>query len=87
MIYNVQVGGDPIYRQIIKRISHQVASGRLVAGDRLPSVREVARQLVINPMTVSRAYTCLVDIGVLVRRRAISMLWRDRPCQKWNGLI
>lgn len=68
MIYNVQVGGDPIYRQIINRITHQVASGRLVPGDQVPSVRELARQLVINPMTVSKAYTCLVNKGVLIRK-------------------
>jgi GntR family transcriptional regulator len=69
MLYSVQVGCNPIYRQIISRITHQVASGKLVAGTKIPSVRDLASELVINPMTVSKAYTLLVDAGVLARTR------------------
>lgn len=69
MIYNIQTGGTPIYRQIVERISHQVASGRLTLGQSVPSVRELAKLLAVNPMTISKAYTMLVEDGVLSRLR------------------
>lgn len=69
IIYSVQTGGTPIYRQIVERITHQVASGRLSLGQFVPSVRELAKTLAVNPMTISKAYTILVDNGVLSRLR------------------
>ena len=50
-----------------------VASGQLAAGANLPSVREVAVNLAINPMTVSKAYSLLETQGVLVRQRGVGM--------------
>ena len=46
----------PIYSQIADNFRSQVAAGILVAGDKLPSVRELAGQLAINPNTIQRAY-------------------------------
>ena len=46
----------PIYSQIVDNIRNQVAAGILAAGDKLPSVRELAGQLAINPNTIQRAY-------------------------------
>ena len=46
----------PIYSQIADNFRSQVAAGILVAGDKLPSVRELASQLAINPNTIQRAY-------------------------------
>jgi len=46
----------PIYAQIIENYKAQITSGILEAGDRLPSVRELASQLAINPNTIQRAY-------------------------------
>ena len=46
----------PIYSQIVDNIRSQVAAGILEAGDKLPSVRELAGQLAINPNTIQRAY-------------------------------
>nr|WP_295775861.1 GntR family transcriptional regulator [Rhodoferax sp.] len=63
----------PIYRQIVEQVHRLVASGQLVAGADLPSVRAVALQHAINPMTVSKAYSLLEAQGVLVRRRGVGM--------------
>ena len=46
----------PIYSQIVDGFRDQILSGVLRAGDRLPSVRELAAQLTINPNTIQRAY-------------------------------
>src|SRR5271169_6793154 len=60
--------GIPITRQIVDQIRTQCASGLLVAGDRLPSVRELARQITVNQNTVLRAYERLTAEGVLELR-------------------
>ena len=59
----------PIYRQIIDQISRQVAAGLLAPGDQLPSVRELASQLLVNPNTVARVYRDLERDGLLETRR------------------
>ncbi|MBC8426197.1 GntR family transcriptional regulator [bacterium] len=61
--------GTPIYRQIIQGIRHQVAAGRLSPGAALPSVRQLATDLEINPNTVSKSYLLLERDGILVSRR------------------
>ncbi len=66
--------GIPIYRQIIEQVVRQSASGQLRPGDVLPSVRKVAEELAINPMTVSKAYGQLEHDGVLLRRRGVGMV-------------
>jgi GntR family transcriptional regulator len=60
----------PLYRQLMAQVRAMIASGRLRAGDRLPSVRELAVDLRINPNTVARAYRDLDRIGVLETRGA-----------------
>jgi GntR family transcriptional regulator len=57
--------GVPVYRQIIDQVLGGVASGRLAVGDQLPTVRQVAVDLAINPNTVVRAYRELEIRGVL----------------------
>jgi GntR family transcriptional regulator len=49
--------GVPVYRQIIDQIKYYIASGALKAGDLLPSIRELAQSLAVNPTTVVRAYS------------------------------
>ena len=66
----------PIYRQIVDQVARAVASGVLVAGDELPSVRAVAQQHVVNPMTVSKAYSLLELQGLVERRRGVGMIIR-----------
>ncbi len=57
--------GVPVYRQIIDQVTAGIAAGGLTPGDQLPTVRQVAVDLAINPNTVSRAYRELEIRGVL----------------------
>ena len=59
----------PIWRQIEDGMRRLVASGRLSAGSVVPSVRELARTLRVNPATVSKAYRRLTEVGLLTVRR------------------
>ena len=56
----------PIYTQICDGFRDQIRTGILRQGDRLPSVRELATQLTINPNTIQRAYRELENQGYLV---------------------
>ena len=58
--------GAPIYKQIISQVKYMVGAGRLQPGDELPSVRALARQLLVNPNTVARAYRDLETMGLVV---------------------
>ena len=60
---------EPIFEQIAYAVKTAVARGAALAGEQLPSVRELARELAINPNTVVRAYELLERDGVLVRRQ------------------
>jgi GntR family transcriptional regulator len=71
----------PIWSQIVGRLRWMVASERLLPGEPVPSVRELARQLGLNPATVARAYTALVDEGVLEVRRGAGTFVAERPPQ------
>ena len=55
----------PIYIQIIDNIRSQIAAGILQPGDKLPSVRELATQLSINPNTIQRAYREMESMGLI----------------------
>ncbi len=57
--------GVPIYRQIIQQVKYLVASGRLAPGEEIPPIRTLAKQLIINPNTVARAYRDLESEGVV----------------------
>ena len=62
-------GSDkPIYVQIAAQISEAVAKGELSVGDKLPAVRKLAAELVINPNTVARAYTRLEQAGLVTTK-------------------
>jgi GntR family transcriptional regulator len=65
--------GVPIYRQLINQVRRQAAAGRLQPGEFLPSVRQVAGELQVNPMTVSKAYSILEREGVLEMVRGQGM--------------
>lgn len=59
----------PIWRQIEERIRRLIAAGHLAPGAAVPSVRELSRQLRINPATVAKAYQRLTEAGVLEVKR------------------
>ena len=66
--------GVPIYRQLVDQVEALVAGGRLRPGDVVPSVRQVAAALGVNPMTVSKAWNRLEANGVLIRDRGRGMV-------------
>ncbi len=59
----------PIFEQVVFQVKAAVARGEVKRGHRLPSVRELARELAINPNTVARAYQALEADGVIVRKQ------------------
>ena len=78
-LFSITTGSsEPIYRQLVEQVRRLVAAGQMAPGDALPSVREVAQTLALNPMTVSKAYGMLEMEGVLARRRGLGMLVAER---------
>jgi GntR family transcriptional regulator len=69
----------PIYLQIVQTIKHQVATGRLKPGAQLPTVRELATDLRINPNTVARAYDLLDSDSVITTQQGRGTYVRERP--------
>ena len=59
---------EPIYLQVVEQISAVIARGDLRTGDKLPAVRALAADLVINPNTVARAYTLLEQSGLVTTK-------------------
>lgn len=60
--------GTAIYLQIVNQVKYLVAAGALQAGDELPTIRDLAEQLVLNPNTVAHAYRELQSIGIIDKR-------------------
>lgn len=74
-IFHIQTGSsEPIYRQLVEQLRRRIASGQMVAGETLPSVRELAAQLAVNPMTISKAFGLMEQEGLVQRRRGQSMV-------------
>lgn len=63
----------PIYRQLAQQLAGQLLDGEPSEGQPMPSVRQLAQQYLINPLTVSRALQSLVDEGFLEPRRGLGM--------------
>ncbi|MBC3927657.1 GntR family transcriptional regulator [Undibacterium sp. CY21W] len=64
---------SPIYRQLKEKVQAMILDGVLKPGDALPSVRQIAADYQINPITVSKAYQELVDESLVEKRRGIGM--------------
>ncbi|HWA02638.1 MAG TPA: GntR family transcriptional regulator [Rhizomicrobium sp.] len=64
---------QPIYRQLRDRVIAMILDGVLDEGDPLPSVRNVAAELRVNPLTVLKAYQQLVDERIVEKRRGLGM--------------
>ena len=58
----------PVYLQIIDQVKRDIALGRLVKEERLPTVRQLAQQLAINPNTIAKAYRQLEQEGIIVTK-------------------
>jgi len=79
-LFSIVTGSaEPIYRQLAEQVKRRIAAGQWHAGDEMPSVRELAQALAVNPMTVSKAFSQLESQGVLERRRGLSMVVAAGP--------
>lgn len=77
-------GGVPVYDQIARQVTFAVANGALAPGDLAPSVRELAKELAVNPNTVARAYRELQRQEVVETAPGIGLVIRSgarRVCQ------
>ncbi|MGJ9419628.1 GntR family transcriptional regulator [Massilia sp. CMS3.1] len=72
----------PIYRQLKDRVIDMMLDGILKAGDALPSVRQIAAEYQLNPITVSKAYQELVDEHLVEKRRGIGMYVTEGASEK-----
>lgn len=64
---------QPIYQQLRAAVLHRILTGSLLEGDAVPSVRQVAAEGRINPLTVTKAYQLLTDEGLLEKRRGLGL--------------
>src|SRR6266480_7951338 len=71
----------PIWRQIEEGVRRMIALGALQPGASVPSMRDLARDLRVNPNTVARAYQRLTEGGVLAVRRGEGTFVADQPAQ------
>lgn len=74
--------GVPVYRQLIDQVRAGIASGALTAGDQLPTVRQLAVDLAINPNTVMRAYRELELGGLLETHQGTGTFISDKKPEK-----
>lgn len=72
----------PIYRQLKDKVIGMMLDGVLKAGEALPSVRQIAAEYQLNPITVSRAYQELVDENLVEKRRGIGMYVTEGALEK-----
>ncbi len=72
----------PIYRQLRERIVQLILEGALTAGDALPSVRQVAADYRINPLTVSKAYQELSEENIVEKRRGLGLYVNEGAREK-----
>ena len=74
MLFDIEPDGPvPIYEQIVAQVIYGVAAGALGPGLTIPSVRELAERLLVNPNTVARAFQELERAGVVTPRRGLGM--------------
>ena len=96
MFFSIETSGDvPIYEQIVRQVKLAVADGVLVGGQMVPSVRQLANDLAINPNTIARAYQQLQadevleplrGRGMVVRRDAIERCRKARNTLVADGV-
>lgn len=78
--------GVPIYRQVVEQVTRQIERGQIDEGELLPSVRQLAAELGVNPMTISKAYSQLETDGVVDRKRGVGMVVIQRAMKPKNLL-
>ncbi len=70
--------GIPLFTQVVQQVKYKIANGALQEGDQLPSVRDLAKKLRINPNTVAKAYSELERSGIIVTRRGMGCFVADK---------
>ncbi len=60
--------GRPVYQQIIDHVKRDIALGRIIKNEKLPTVRQLAGQIAINPNTIAKAYRQLEQQGIIVTK-------------------
>ena len=74
MYYQLDLSGPvPIYEQVMDQIKGAIAAGAIAPGETIPSVRELAHELAINPNTVARAYRDLQKEGIVLFNRGLGL--------------
>jgi len=76
---------QPLFEQVAMQIKFAIAAGTVRANEMIPSVRDLSRQLAINPNTVVRAYRLLQDEAILAPRRGVGLVVVEHShaeCQK-----
>jgi GntR family transcriptional regulator len=73
---------QPIYRQLRDRVVHMILDGVLKEGDPVPSVRNVAAEYRVNPLTVLKAYQELVSEELVEKRRGLGMFVKEGAHQR-----
>lgn len=76
---------QPIYRQLRDRVVAMILEGTLKEGDPLPSVRNVAADFQLNPLTVLKGYQELVDEDLVEKRRGLGMFVREGATKRLMG--
>lgn len=64
---------QPIFLQIRQRLIEMILTGTIPEGEALPSIRQIATDLSVNPLTVTKAYQSLVDIEAVTKKRGLGM--------------
>ena len=73
---------QPIFLQIRQQLIAMILRGTIPEGGALPSVRQIAMDLSVNPLTVTKAYQSLVDLDVVAKKRGVGMFVATRARAK-----
>jgi GntR family transcriptional regulator len=76
---------EPIYSQIVEQIRQAIAKGELGIGEKLPAVRKLASELIINPNTVAKAYTILEQSGFVTTKTGSGTFVTDPKLRHHDG--
>ena len=71
-----------IFQQLADTLSHRILEGRLPAGDRVPSVRDLAEEFEVNRNTLLRTYALLNDAGIIENRRGVGFFVTDDAVER-----
>lgn len=86
-MFSIEINsGVPIYRQVFEQVVRLIDRGQIESGELLPSVRQMASELGVNPMTISKAWSMLEAESVVERKRGVGMVVIRRP-QKPRQLL